>query len=444
MIADSTDIKFSCSKCGQHIVVDKSAAGLEASCPICAHPVVVPQASSIHSRTSSGQSRTSEPQQSAQRPTFADPDSEQTRADLFDAAAASGRLERELDEAKAEIARYTALFKKAVEECERLTANTTHAQAEIKSFQADRQQLKADLAQAKQRALTAETKVAEVQAKADELATALAIASADNVELRERMDNHLAVGRECLSATEARLETRERELCESRIEANELVQALAVAQTELAVVRTEGSGVRRELERDQALLVAAEQNCRRLADTEKELKGKLKTAGDDHKNLTRDRDQLRQEIEVLRHDLAQVENGRELLALRSRIPKIEEERDRAAAALAELTAEAKVRAETEQRLLRELHEAVLLREDAERRAEAAAEREVSKDNEVLRGIIERQNETLRVHHVEVRHYRRGRYALRILYTAFGLALVALAFFAVMVFAPHGLGGLFHR
>lgn len=447
MIADTTDIKFSCSNCGQHMVVHKSAAGLGANCPICEHPVVVPDASSIRGGDYGGETRAreaGEPESSAKRTSFADPDSEQTRDDLFDAAAETGRLERDLAEAKSEIARYVALFKKAVDECERLTANTTHAQAEIKSFQADRQQLKSDLAQAKQRALATENKVAEVQAKADELAGVLAVAGADNAELQERMETHLAIGRECLSAAEARLKTRESELRESRMEGNELMQALAVAQAELAGLRSGSAETRCELERIQTLLAEAEQTSRRLVDTEKQLQGKLQTAEDECKNLSRDRDQLRQETEGLRHDLAELDNGRELLALRSRIPQIEDERDRAAAALAETTAEAKMRAETEQRLLRELHESVVLREDAERRADVAAEHQMSKDNEVLRGIVERQNETLRVHHIEVRRYRRSRYASRILYAAFGLALVALAIFAVMVFAPHGVGRLFRH
>ena len=331
-----------------------------------------------------------------------------------------------------------------MDECERLTANTTHAQAEIKSFQSDRQQLKSDLAVAKQRALAAEIRITEVQTSADELAAALAGASAENAELRERTETHLAIGRECLSSTEARLGIRERELHESRLEANELVQGLAVGQTELAGLRVERSELRCELERAQAQLAEAKATSRRLADTEKELKGKLQTAEGDLKNLSRDRNQLHQEAEGLRRDLMRVDDGRELLALRSRLPQIEEERDRAAAALAEQLAEAKVRVETEQRLLRELHESVILREDAERRAAAAAEHQVLKDNEVLRGIVERQNETLRVHHVEVRRLRRGRYTLHILYAAFGIALVALAFFVVLVFAPDALSGLFRR
>ena len=51
MIADSADIKFACPQCGQRIVVDKSAAGLNGSCPICEGPVVVPHASSVRERS---------------------------------------------------------------------------------------------------------------------------------------------------------------------------------------------------------------------------------------------------------------------------------------------------------------------------------------------------------------------------------------------------------
>jgi hypothetical protein len=38
----NVDIKFSCSRCGQHIAVDETAAGLTAACPNCKQALVVP------------------------------------------------------------------------------------------------------------------------------------------------------------------------------------------------------------------------------------------------------------------------------------------------------------------------------------------------------------------------------------------------------------------
>jgi phage FluMu protein Com len=37
------DINFSCTKCGQHIEIDESGAGLNVDCPLCKTPLVVPE-----------------------------------------------------------------------------------------------------------------------------------------------------------------------------------------------------------------------------------------------------------------------------------------------------------------------------------------------------------------------------------------------------------------
>jgi DNA-directed RNA polymerase subunit RPC12/RpoP len=39
-----SDIKFSCSNCGQHITIDASYAGDQLACPNCQAPVTVPAA----------------------------------------------------------------------------------------------------------------------------------------------------------------------------------------------------------------------------------------------------------------------------------------------------------------------------------------------------------------------------------------------------------------
>jgi len=44
-IASSEDIKFACTRCGQRIIVERSAAGLNGACPNCNAEVTVPHAS---------------------------------------------------------------------------------------------------------------------------------------------------------------------------------------------------------------------------------------------------------------------------------------------------------------------------------------------------------------------------------------------------------------
>ena len=68
--------------------------------------------------------------------------------------------------------------------------------------------------------------------------------------------------------------------------------------------------------------------------------------------------------------------------------------------------------------------------DAEHRAEAASESALKHDNEVLRGIIERQNSVGEERYAELRKLRRARLALRILYALGFLAVVGLAALAI--------------
>src|SRR4051812_32355904 len=106
MIAESADIKFACPQCGQRIVVDKSAAGLHGTCPICEGPVTVPFLENAeHGLPDLGNGP------------YADPGLEETREELFGSAEQVGQLQRQLDQARSEIERQHALFKKAVDEC---------------------------------------------------------------------------------------------------------------------------------------------------------------------------------------------------------------------------------------------------------------------------------------------------------------------------------------
>ena len=436
MIADSADIKFACSQCGQRMVVEKSGAGLTADCPFCHAPVTVPHVSSIYDHSSRGHRSESAVPHHESDTDFTDPLIDETREELFSATLAHGQVQRELDDANAEVARLQALFKKAVEECERVTASATHAQAEIKSFQADRQQLKSDLSQAKQRALAAEQQFAELSA-------ALVATQEENQALREQVENDLAVTHEQLSATESQLLARERELAALRDENSELVQSLAAGQAELAALTHEAARVRGELDCAGKLLDEASQTEARLSATNEELRGKLGQAAIDTQRLTEERDQLREQADVLRHDLKETDSGRELLELRGKLEALSAEHSATVSALTEKSAEAQALSLTESTLREELRNTLRERDEAERRAEANSEAQLKKDNDVLRGINHRDNVTIGVYHSELRRLRRARYALRIVYGLFGIALIGLVFFAIAVFTRHSVGDLFN-
>lgn len=435
MIADSADIKFACPQCGQRMVVEKSGAGATADCPFCHAPVTVPHVSSIYDHGLRSQRSESAVAHHESHTNFTAPSTGETREELFNATLAYGLAQRELDAANKEIARFQALFKKAVDECERATASTTHAQAEIKSFQSDRQQLKSELSQAKQRALAAEQQIAELSAS-------LAAAQQENQALREQVENDLAVSHEQLSATETQLLSRERELAALRGENSELVQSLAAGQAELAALTQEAAQVRGELDCAGKLIEEASQAETRLSAANEELREKLDQAAIDAQRLAEERDQIREQADVLRRDLKETDSGRELLELRGKLENLSAEHSATVSALAEKSTEVRKLSKTEQTLREELRITLLQCEEAERQAGVNSEAQLKKDNEVLRGINQRDNVTIGVYYTELRRLRRARLVLRIVYGLFGIALLALVFFAIAVFTRHGATDLF--
>ena len=351
MILESADIKFACSQCGQRIVVEKSAAGMDGTCPICEGPVTVPYASSVSERTDGIEITNGN---------YADPGLQDTRAELFASTVEWGRVQRELDEANEEIARLSSLFKKAVDECERITASATHAQAEIKSFQADRQQLKADLSSAKQRALAAENQIAE-------LATALSAANHENTAIREQFADNWALEQERISTVETQLGLRDHELAGIRAENSEIVQSLAGTQADLAKQQNELNAVRRELETAQQLLNEAADIEASLLATKHDLVARLDSVTLESGQLREERDTLQAQSQVLRQDLVKTDVGAELLELRGRLDDLTQDRASMAETLAEKRTEVNALTATEQALRGELEEALRLREEADAR-----------------------------------------------------------------------------
>lgn len=378
LIADSTDIKFACSQCGQRMVVEKSAAGLRADCPMCGSPVTVP-----HTHPPADATRSDAPVAEQVAPA-------QSRREPGRESAA--QVAAELESAREEIARQQALFKKAVDECERLTANATHVQAEIKSFQSDRQQLKADVAQARLAAATAE-------AHATQLAEALAAAQQELAVLRNEAETEITDLNERLSATETRLAVREREMREGKAEHTEALRSLAKTRVEFSKVNTEAAGLRTEVEVLKQEFQAVTQGLAISQEQLRAAQARLEILSEEHRQASTECADWRRQAEGLRHDLDALDTGHNLLELRAQHEELQQKHRNLETELAE-------------------------------RSEAA-----KKDNDVLRGIVDRQNTTLGAYHGELRRLRRARFALRLVYGLFSLGLLALGFVAFFVFAP---------
>ena len=489
MIAEIEDIRFACHQCGQHLVVEAAAAGSTADCPICEAVVRVPAASS-RAKEAAGEVETATAKAEPPRAHYPEPASTELREELFNAALQNGQLERVSTEAREEIAKLQQQLRAVTDECERLNASATHTQAELKTFQTERQQLKADLSQLRQRVTSAETQLAtrerelaEARAatldgeaktetvKALEAAVQEAVASAgewqarvnsleailsehraelstwealatgaetslqEEREQRERLAAELALAQEQLAGTQDSLRATETDLSHTRETVAELASSLANATARLDEIEQDRVEAHRQLEEASARLKEAGDWKARLARAEEDLgavRDKLHSSEEGCKSLTVCCEELRREADALRRDLGESHNGREIIELRSKLSGTEAEAARTASRLALVEESLKATTESELKLRAEVSLVASQRDDAQARLAELSSARITKDNEVLRGIIARQNSELAQRHGEIFRLKRARYILKIVYTLFGVGLLGVVAFALKV------------
>ena len=367
------DITFKCSHCGQRIKVEAAAAGLEAECPTCQGTVTIPTADPPTERSP----RNRPTERRRELPT----DPETLREQL--AATQS--------------------------ECERLHANATHAQAEIKSFQNERLSLRAEIVSLKQRSAMFEKQLADHELESD-------------------------VQRQRLTATATQLEANEKELVELRAaEAtgattrNELEHALAAARSQHAAAKGNLTKKSKALTAANAALKEAEENIGKL-------QTRCESSSVELAEMKQQFASMREEAEALRGLLGASETGRELAAARAELAAHQNDIQRWQQRVALLEADLRGVAAQSQRFLEEAESLRHRLQDALREAEAASDEKTRADNAVLRGIINRQNVELEIQHHDLIRLRRARFALRLVYALFGLGLLGLVWFAVQ-FVP---------
>ena len=252
--------------------------------------------------------------------------------------------ESELEQARAEITRQHALFKKAVDECERLTASATHIQAELKIFHADRQQLRADAAQNRHAIQAGEARIAELE-------EALAAAQQENAQLQEQIQTDV-------TTLNGQLGSREHELHERTAELAQVVRNYAKAKSDLSASIIEATGLRTELHTCQRDFRAAAEHLAVAEPQLRDAQAQLESLTEAHQVMTEQRDEWQRKAEGFEHDLTGIDSGRDLLALRADFQKLQKDHQSVQTDLADKTEEA------------------------------------SKNNDALRGIINRQNTTL--------------------------------------------------
>ena len=139
------------------------------------------------------------------------------------------------------------------------------------------------------------------------------------------------------------------------------------------------------------------------------MEAQWKTAAAERDSANEEADDLLRENNELRSDLEESETGHELLSLREQIKEVGKPSASARSGVARQAEGEMARVAEAERRQKADFEGVLKRcEDAERRAEAVSEPQLRKDNEVLRGIVNRQKQDWEHHQAELRRLRRAR------------------------------------
>lgn len=441
MIAEpNLDIRFECTQCGQRFVVDASAAGMNSSCTVCDTKFVVPGPASRRSSSVPSQDHSHRTTSKQKRPVngaaftperkripAADPDLSALREELVGVSMRSRELERALSTATEEIAGLKQQLKAAIEERERLNTSVTHTQVELKSFQTERQQSRTDVANLRQRVVIAESQLAAreqdlaaFRESAEALQAQIANAEAALAAERQQRENAEALWREvnrALEASEAQLQASDATLDQYAANEESLNQELAGLRSRLAAAAEW-----------QTRLVHAEAQSQTARES---LEGALA----ENRTLAARCEELRGEAVNLQRDLTATDSGRELVQNRAKLEAVETEQKQIAAKLAAAEAELKTLQNAEATLQADLAAAQRGREKAQTELEAAKEARVVKDNEVLRGIINRQNAELAQHHRDLFRLRKARFALKIVYAIFGIGLLGVAAFALKILLP---------
>lgn len=399
MIADSTEIKFQCSQCGQSISVDSSGAGLSANCPTCDNPLVVPSLSSLHHRQY-GESTEAAPDRAAyagEDTDFSADEAQALREELIEAQRRADEAEEALAAARKDAARLQQQLRQALEDGERHAASAHSGQGDVEALQAEREQWKGELAESRRGAALTESQLEDARRKIAELAAE--IEAADDIR--------------------AQWETAFTQAAEQH------AQALATAQGEAEALQAESVNLRTQIESVQTELRDAAGSGAALAEKLAETKRALESAEKEGLSLSLRCADLSKAEEILRRDLSEIHTGRELLALRERFTTLETNHERASAALGRRESEVQTLSASVQSLRAELTETSGRAAAAERRAEAASESQLCNDNEVLRGIIARQNAEGEERFAELRRLQKARLMLRLVYGLIALAVLGL-------------------
>ncbi len=407
-----SEIKFECGACRQRILVDGSAAGMSIDCPSCRRPVTIPKAGEAPTpkrpremprrAAVSGSLRAKIDAASVE---FADPELAPLRQELVEASAQISSAEAEIEDLRAQLAAARA-------EAEKHRAGAVSVHAEIKS---EKHTLRSEVAQWKQKLDLARAETEQARAEANGLTGELAVSQQETEAVRQQL--------------------RERE-----IEFAEVCTGLAEAQADRTAILREIQTLQELRAKLEGELSTARAGLATTAKTEAQLQAATQelanvralhiTATESGRTLGLEIEALKAETAKLRQSMSESSTGRELIETRDKLAASETARDRFAGEARQLRDDARKHDTDTAALQEQLKSTRLQLEETRRNLEARSDSQLEHDNGVLRGIVERQNSDLTQKHALIVKFKRARFALRLVYALFFLALVAIGVIAM--------------
>lgn len=467
-----TEIKFECSNCSQRLLVDSDAAGMATACPTCGSTVTIPKMGGLNDRDYAGPRRPRDSWRSggeaaeevggwrgnagdlperetvAIRPEFIGESLEGAPPEME-----LGETREQLAAAKAEAARFRQQLEAAAAESEKLNANALHAQVESKSFQSERLALRNELAQLRQKQaaaedrssetglelLDAQARIAEQDAEIDQAGRALEALRTEIDRLRidreqtSRLIDDLSASRKETAAVMAQLQALDVDFSAARELLAEAHGDRTSALREIQALKEAQVALSDELADARARLSALAQTEAKLRTTEDELthaREQIQASEDRVKALNTSAGDSANEIATLRRHLSEAHTGRELLETCDRLAVVLAERETLATESRQLRDDLQKHATAARKTDEEMKSLRRQMEEAQRAAEANSEARLRRDNDVLRGIIARQNVELEQKHLQLVRLKRARLVLKLIYSFFALGLVAIGVLAV--------------
>jgi len=360
---------------------------------------------------------------------FSDPELSDLRQELLDVSVQTSELERELADARAQAESRSVAQRKLQDELKRLTDEHqalcnkyTAAAGDRDTAVACTQQMADEIEQLRNRAEAAEALMEEAHQQIEAL-------RAESVELTRAV----ASAQEEIAAYAQLVQEQERDLIAERTQHVETQSERTSASRKLGELGNQLGALQTDLASTRAALVLAEKSATALELTEQKLADaveKLRISEERASCVEKELLESTSECQSLRRSLSENAAGRDLMMARDQLAEVTKERDRLSGEVRHLSED--LQSVTVAKGDRDEQIKTLSREvdEARRRAEAASEARLRQDNEVLRGIIARQNSELEQKHAQLVRLKRARLGVRLAYASFALGLVLVAAWAI--------------